>query len=195
MTASNQNRWVDFYQHKAADHRNRTLLDLWTQTFDELEQNHDFIQWLFPLPEPSPVNPHAPLLDPTTLAAAQQSEQVKQNLLRSYDTMAAFWGFNRNDYGGIQPSAQFAIQSKKWCCYNDHNQLRLTRMLRCMSLVGHHDLASRTVEFLLMQLAQSGLDLSSVTSVSYWMQAVEEIDELELTMDDFEQDSQSSINL
>lgn len=192
---STNTRWVDFYQHKAADHKNRTLVDLWTQTFDELEKNHDFIQWMFPLPEPSPVNPLAPLLDANTLAAAQQNNQVKQNLLRSFDTMAAFWGFTRNDEGGVQPSAQFSIQSKKWCCYNDHNQLRLTRMLRCMSLIGHHDLASRTVEFLLMQIAQAGIDLNSVSSINYWIQAVEDVDELELTMEDFEENSIQSINL
>ena len=51
-----------FYRHQAPDHRGRWLQEIWRMPPSWLEQHHDYIQWLFPLPELSPVNPQAPRL-------------------------------------------------------------------------------------------------------------------------------------
>ncbi len=183
---TNAQLWLDFYQHKAQDHQNRGLVDIWTMTFDELEKSHDFIQWLFPLPEPSPVNPHAPVLTTELIMKIHQTREVQNNLLRSFDTLSAFWGFVRNDDEEIGRSGQFEIQSKKWCCLQNHNQLRITRMLKCLSLTGHDELAATTCEFLLSEINAAGFSFSQVPSVTFWMNAIENQEEMELTMDDFE---------
>ncbi len=190
MTQS-EHPWINFYQHQATDHRGRTLIDIWTMTFDELEKHHDFIQWLFPLPEPSPVNPEAPLLSPDIIAAIHQHFDVQSNLLRSFDTMAAFWGFHRSDDNLLQRSSHFANQSKKWCCANDHNQLRITRVLKCLNLTGHLELAQNTCEFLLSEINNSGLSFSQVPSTTFWMDAIGTVEEVELTLEDFQPDSAS----
>lgn len=181
--------WINFYQHNATDHRGRTLVDIWTMTFDELEKNHDFIQWLFPLPEPSPVNPDAPLLSEDVIAQVHQNENVQTNLLRSFDTMAAFWGFHRDDDNLLQRSSHFDHQSKKWCCPSDHNQLRITRVLKCLCLTGHAELAQNTCEFLLSEINHAGLSFSQVPSTAYWMDAIGTVEEVELTLEDFEPES------
>ena len=50
-------RIVDFYAGVAPDHRGRSLAQLQSQSLSALETNHDYIQWLFPLPERSSAIP------------------------------------------------------------------------------------------------------------------------------------------
>ena len=51
---------VAFYQQRAADHQGRTRARIWAFADDVLEATHDYIQTLFPLPEPSRFNARAP---------------------------------------------------------------------------------------------------------------------------------------
>ena len=61
-------RLIGFLSGTAQDGAGRLLPDLLAWPDQRLEQVHDFIQWMFPLPEPSPVNPDAPVLDAGTIA-------------------------------------------------------------------------------------------------------------------------------
>ena len=60
---------VAFYRENAPDSEGRTLSQLWAWDDERLEEVHDYIQWLFPLPEPSQFNPDAPLLTPQDIEA------------------------------------------------------------------------------------------------------------------------------
>jgi hypothetical protein len=53
-------RLTDFYRGAGSDSEGRSLADLWNLSDDEMEDIHDFIQWMFPLREPSRFNPDAP---------------------------------------------------------------------------------------------------------------------------------------
>ena len=53
---------VSSIEVEGRDHRGRLLSHILGFSLDELEFHHDYIQWLFPLPEPSGANPSAPLL-------------------------------------------------------------------------------------------------------------------------------------
>jgi hypothetical protein len=50
-------RLLDFYRGVGADTEGRRLEDILAWPDDDLEEVHDFIQWLFPLPEPSRASP------------------------------------------------------------------------------------------------------------------------------------------
>jgi hypothetical protein len=54
-------------------------------SFDEaaLERNHDFIQWLFPLPEPSRAQPQSPILSAEEIRAIRTSAEAQSNLDRA----------------------------------------------------------------------------------------------------------------
>lgn len=41
---------VDFYSGKATDTSGRTLREIHAWNYHDLENVHDYIQWLFPLP-------------------------------------------------------------------------------------------------------------------------------------------------
>ena len=62
-------RVLEFYRGHGRDHRGRLLADILGFDFYELEFHHDYIQWLFPLPEPSGANASAPLLTDEDIAA------------------------------------------------------------------------------------------------------------------------------
>jgi len=56
-------RLVAFSEGSAPDDRGRFIGDVLRFDDEKLEDVHDFIQWLFPLPERSGANPLAPILD------------------------------------------------------------------------------------------------------------------------------------
>src|ERR1043165_3546689 len=60
---------IDFYFGNGTDFAGRRIEDVWAMSFEELEYNHDFIQWLFPLRERSGVQPDVPVLDDATIHA------------------------------------------------------------------------------------------------------------------------------
>ena len=51
-----------FLRGEGPDGRGRRIAAIWAMSDAELEASHDFIQWLFPLPEPSGASAHAPIL-------------------------------------------------------------------------------------------------------------------------------------
>src|SRR5262249_40393962 len=75
-------RLLALYRGQATDSEGRWLHDVWSWDDEELESVHDFIQWLFPLPEPSQFNPDAPLLTPAAVAAFRAEEPLRANLRR-----------------------------------------------------------------------------------------------------------------
>ena len=68
--------WLDFYRGNGPDSEGRTLAEILAWSDDELEAVHDYIQWLFPLPEPSMFNADAPVLTPAEIAAARADASI-----------------------------------------------------------------------------------------------------------------------
>lgn len=84
---------VAFYRDGARDDRGRTLAEILAWDDHRLEAVHDFIQWLFLLPETSGANPSAPTLDHATIAAFHATPKMQQRLRQSFDRMLRFYGF------------------------------------------------------------------------------------------------------
>ena len=81
-----------FYRGDGRDHRGRLLSDIHELDFYELEFNHDYIQWLFPLPEPSGANASAPLLSNDDIGRFRSDESLRRRLLQSFELMLSFFG-------------------------------------------------------------------------------------------------------
>lgn len=125
---------LDFYRG-GRDDAGRSLEEILNWPDGELEAVHDFIQWLFPLPERSGANPYAPVLDPATIEAFRDSEELRQRLRASFLRMLRFYGLEFRD-GAVQAGADFAARSANWLSPGNHNHLRLTRILRSLRLLG-----------------------------------------------------------
>lgn len=161
---------VAFYRGEAPDDRGRALAAIQGWDDGALEAVHDYVQWLFPLPERSAFNSAAPLLGPADVAAFRDSAALRGRLLASFRRMLAFYGFALDETGGalrVVPAPDFARQSRNWLRPGNHNLLRLTRIIRCMTLLGLPEHARA----LLACLEGVGSGVGAVT-LRYWRDAV-----------------------
>ncbi|KAK3616329.1 hypothetical protein LTR22_027109 [Elasticomyces elasticus] len=68
-----------------------TVVENWSD--DELEDNHEYIQWLFPIPECSRrQHEEAPPLDPETRDAFHARQELRDRMHRAWKRMMAFYG-------------------------------------------------------------------------------------------------------
>src|SRR3954466_12059520 len=89
---ANSSRLIEFYAGRGTDFGGRKIDDVWRMSLDELEYNHDYIQWLFPLRERSGVQPDVPVLEEATIRAFDSAE-LHDRLTTSARVMARFYGF------------------------------------------------------------------------------------------------------
>ena len=151
------------------DDGGRTLDEILGWPDAELEAVHDFIQWLFPLPERSGANPSAPVLDGTTIDAFRGSTDLQQRLRRSFLRMLRFYGFEYQE-GIVQQAVNFSARSVNWLGPGNHNHLRLTRMLRSLRLLG---LASESAALyqVLSKIYRSHSDRITQRTYQFWTNA------------------------
>ncbi len=134
---------VPFYQGNGVTASSAGLEQILSWNDQRLEAQHDYIQWLFPLASASRYNPNAPVLDHKLQNSLRTDPVVQKNYLRAFDRMLKFYGFNRNQDGSITPAANFAARFKEWGTPNNHNFLRITRILTSLKLMGHATEAAR----------------------------------------------------
>ena len=174
MTPGAADPLLRFYRLEGADARGRTLADLWAWDTARLEGVHDYIQWLFPLPEPSAFNPQAPLLTEAAVEAFRADPHLRQRLLRSLTTMLGFYGLALAPGPGgaprIAPAADFAVRSRDWLHTGNHNHLRLTRILGCLRLLGLED-HGRALFACLADIARDHPHAIPATTLAYWQRA------------------------
>ena len=130
---------VAFYRDGARDDRGRTLFEILAWPDDDLEDIHDFIQWLFPLPEPSGANPAAPMLDAAAIAAFRATPVMRDRLRQALDRMLHFYGLawdQQSPAPAIVRAPSFRDRAENWLRPMNHNHLRLTRILRSTLLLG-----------------------------------------------------------
>jgi hypothetical protein len=168
-------RIIAFYEGSAPDDRGRFVGDILRFDDDRLEDVHDFIQWLFPLPERSGANPSAPILDDAAIEAFRSRPELRAALRRSLDRMLAFYGFTWEGER-IVKSVAFAERSSNWLSSGNHNHLRLTRILRSLSILGEPEAARALFEVLseiYQERPRTGRDVISARSFAFWKSAVE----------------------
>lgn len=164
-------RLVDFYSGKGNDSEGRRLLDILSWDDYDLEQVHDFIQWLFPLPEASRFNTDAPLLTPEDIAAFRADEQLRANLEQSFTRILTFLGLARDESGKVMLGPNFASREPDVWASPNHNWLRITRILRSLTLLGLADQARVLFERLEDFYTRHRYPIPE-TTFRYWANAV-----------------------
>jgi hypothetical protein len=155
-----------FYNGDRNDHVGRSIEHYHQFTFEELELVHDYIQWMFPVPEPSLFNDQAPLLTEEDIEAFKTSPHLQDMLQRSFDMMKAFYGME----------GQYRIDEGKngfWLSPRDHNFLRITRILRCLHLCGLQEEAESFLYWLEDLYSYDVYkDVIGEVTIAYWRAAV-----------------------
>ncbi|PSN74181.1 hypothetical protein BS50DRAFT_670632 [Corynespora cassiicola Philippines] len=78
---------------KAPDFKGRRLDDILDWNDSHLERSHNYVQMLFPLPEGSPYNYEAPVIDRPVLEAFRSRPELRNALRRSFERILQFYGF------------------------------------------------------------------------------------------------------
>lgn len=108
-----------FYMGHGTDGKGRTLEVVLAFSDEDMEEVHDYIQWLFPLPEPSKAQPRTPVMTEADLELFRTDEAIRANVLRSFNR----W-------------VDFMEGTTHWLRPRDHNHLRITRIIRFLTLIG-----------------------------------------------------------
>ena len=178
MTAVPSDSMLHFYRGEGTDHRGRTVAQIVQKSDRWLEQTHDYIQWLFPLYAPSRFNPHAPLLTEDICVAFTDSSHadsklIQQNFAAAIYRMLVFYGYSVSPLtpNELSPTGEWADKAANWLTDGNHNFLRITRMLRCMCLLGRASLAQSWYR-ILDAAAKSHPNTVSQRTLGFWNEAV-----------------------
>jgi hypothetical protein len=166
---------VLFYKGIGTDHRGRSLRELQIQNLQDLEIVHDYIQWLFPLAEASSANQYAPVLQQRDIEIFKRSPELRQRLLESLETMLRFYGLElvvNSDSLTVARAPSFSTRQGQWLRPFNHNYLRITRILRSLTVLGEAQYA-RSLLHCLEQLYAETDQVIGAESMAYWRGAVE----------------------
>jgi len=111
-------RITDFLTGRGTDNAGRTIDDVLAMTDEQLETVHDYIQWLFPLREPSRHVPDSPVLTAEDIILIRKDQMAQTHLNQATWRMKMF-------YRG----------TTHWYAPGDHNHQRITRILRSLRLL------------------------------------------------------------
>jgi hypothetical protein len=165
-------RITDFYFGKTT-RPHHSIEQVWNYSYGELEYVHTYIQWLFPLLEASQAMPGSPILSNKDIEMFEEIDELKQRLLKSFQVMLRFYGFSlRYDPEPvIEPTDEFEERAEHWLNANNHNHLRITRILRSLTLLG---LAKEAREFFaaLQRVYIKNPDKIGSYSYDYWKRAI-----------------------
>ena len=159
---------LTFYRGQGHDHKGRRLEDIWSFTPFWLEHTHDYIQWLFPIPEASRFNSFAPLLTPDVQAAFESEATLRHHQQHSLAVMLDFFGLTR-DGNVITAQPTLSIQTHIWLKAGGHNHLRITRIIRSLALCHQPELARAFQKAVIDIGTQHGI--VSETSLRCWQEA------------------------
>jgi hypothetical protein len=141
---------VSFLEGKAPDHRGRILAMLLQQTDHQAETTHDYIQWLFPLNEPSRSVNGVPVLTELEIDEIRQISLAQANLAKSARWFLGF--LERNDH---------------WIIKYNHNHLRITRVIKSLRLLAS-DKAADEFKDKVLALAGDNLNLVDQKARGFW---------------------------
>jgi hypothetical protein len=135
---ANNTRIIGFYSDTEPDHRGRYLHEIQEWPDAQLEAVHDYIQWLFPLPERSGFNVAAPVLTHESIQEFRTRPELQQQLRSSFLRMMTFYGFEARsgEHITVTRAPNFAAKAAGWLSPGNHNHLRITRILRCLTVLG-----------------------------------------------------------
>jgi hypothetical protein len=161
-----------FYRGAAPDSAGRMIAEIWAWDDVLLERVHDYIQWLFPLPERSRFNPDAPCLTKAEATAFRMDTDLQARLGRSRDLMLSFYGL-AGDGGRIVRAGDFSKRAANWLTPLNHNHLRLTRILLALGYLGRS--ADAAALFACLQDIQTheGRAAISPRTAQFWADAVQ----------------------
>ncbi|KAI2615068.1 opioid growth factor receptor conserved region-domain-containing protein [Hypoxylon sp. NC1633] len=135
---------LDMYVY-GKDHLGRSLNHIFGEGYNiqYLEDTHDLVQLLFPLPEVSRAVPNAPALYEPSYLYMTRDHILREKMLMALDGYLAFYGLMLERRRGAH---QVRLRSNglqgdrsvfyRWMKPDDHNHARITRIIRSLRIFG-----------------------------------------------------------
>ncbi|XP_010775651.1 opioid growth factor receptor-like [Notothenia coriiceps] len=145
----------------------------WYRDYNRLESEHSYIQWLFPLQEPG-MNYQARTLTKGEIKDICQSSLALENLLESYKLMLDFYGIEllNEQTGELTRGLNWKARFNNLNSHT-HNNLRITRILKCLGTLGYPHYQAPLVHFFLEEtLVNRELPQIKDSVLSYFVFAV-----------------------
>ncbi|CAL8379907.1 unnamed protein product [Boreogadus saida] len=128
----------------------------WCGDYYRLERVHSFVQWIFPLQEVG-MNDEAFVLTKQEIEAFLKNETAKLNLQQSYGLMLDFYGIELSNLetGAVRRASNWPerFENMNW---HTHNNMRLTRILKCLGTLGFRHYQAPLVRFFLEETLVQG---------------------------------------
>ncbi|XP_018415035.1 PREDICTED: opioid growth factor receptor-like protein 1 [Nanorana parkeri] len=142
-----------FYRNEMAFVPNGVCIEYlhknWKHDYYKLESNHSYIQWLFPLQEPGMNNCAVPLTE-KEIEEMKKDKEVMKRFLESYKLMLGFYGIKLEDtQTGKLARANNWKEGFSNLNNNTHNNLRITRILKCLGELGYEHFQAPLVKLFL----------------------------------------------
>jgi hypothetical protein len=177
MIQRTNSRLLDFYLGVGTDDRRRYLREMLQWPDAQLEEVHDYIQWMFPLTEKSAFNVRAPVLTPSDISEFRSNPELRQNLKASFVRILGFYGLilSGSHPLKVKRALYFEEASLNWIFPGNHNHLRITRILKSLMTLGLEEEARAFYDCLediyRAESTRSNPGISEAT-VSFWRRAV-----------------------
>ena len=153
----------------------------WWGNYTTLERHHGFIQWLFPLQE-SGMNYQAQILQDDEIEQIKADKAALQRLRTSYVMMLDFYGMQLKDTSTGE-IARGTNWKERFDALNHsfHNYLRITRIIKCLGLLGYEHYQFPFVKFCLREIFKTKtLENAETSCMDYWITAVTDPEKMEL---------------
>lgn len=152
-----EDKLIPFLQGTGPDNQERLHADILNFSDEDLEEVHDYIQWLFPLREKSMAVPGSPVLESEEMVEVLRSDtNVREYMVQALERMKRFYA--ENDH---------------WLEQGNHNHLRITRILKSACLLGLHQEAIDFYDFIL-QRVESAQPVTK-ESLAYWHRSISSV--------------------
>lgn len=111
------------FSDRVVREKDKTINEIYNYTPDQLEDDHSFIQWVFPTPRASIYNSNSPILSMDDIFVLKKNERIIKWLTLFRDKIFGYWGLYPKD-------------SNRVYLLNGHNGLRFSRAIECLTLFG-----------------------------------------------------------
>eukprot|EP00817_Percolomonadidae_sp_ATCC50343_P003952 CAMPEP_0117422576 /NCGR_PEP_ID=MMETSP0758-20121206/3387_1 /TAXON_ID=63605 /ORGANISM="Percolomonas cosmopolitus, Strain AE-1 (ATCC 50343)" /LENGTH=406 /DNA_ID=CAMNT_0005205277 /DNA_START=11 /DNA_END=1228 /DNA_ORIENTATION=- len=160
-----------FYTNKMPSIPQGALIDdihkNWKDNFALLEYHHGYIQYLFPMFEAG-MNYCSRPLTVEEQEAMLENEDCKKRLLVSYKMMLRFYGLSLKDDSTGEIEHDEGWESR-YRAFTYHNNLRITRILKCLSLLGYPHFLKPFIRFMIDDiLVHDNLSSSANSLMQFW---------------------------
>lgn len=174
LIKKHNNCLIDFLKGSAPNSQGIYIYDMWNWDYLILERKHNYIQWLFPLKERSNYYWFAPVINDFNITHINNNKLIKDNMIRSLKVMLDFYGYEigTKETISIYISDHFYERSRFWISKNNHNYLRITRIIKslCLANLNVYALAFNSI---LQKLKDSEFnDLVGTKTFEYWSMAL-----------------------